>query len=235
MKNTEKSLAMFFQKVHSNQKTNQSNQVEWFGLIETIDGCFVRAGENLRNPVSEVGALLFLRCQYAFKTAAGLALAGQVTEAFVMLRSVLEYAGYALLIHENLDLQNVWLGRHVSPTSKKPQQDAFQISKVKLVVKAHDTKLGEIFNEHYERTIDFGGHPNPHAVFGAMRMDENGSQKSLMALALSSDPKMLQHALKSVAEMGLTSLYIFQHIYTAKFELLGIRKIMQDLRATGRL
>ncbi len=185
--------------------------------------------------MSKVGALLFLRCQYAFKTAAGLALAGQVTEAFVMLRSVLEYAGYALLIHENLELQNVWLGRHVSPTSKKSQQDAFQISKVKLAVKGHDTKLSEIFNEHYEHTIDFGGHPNPHAVLGAMRMDEDGSQKSLMALALSSDPKMLQHALKSVAEMGLTSLYIFQHIYTAKFELLGIRKIMQDLRATGRL
>ena len=98
----------------------------------------------------------------------------------------------------------MWLGRHVSPTSKKAQQDAFQISKVKLTVKAHDAKLSEIFNEHYGRTIDFGGHPNPHAVLSAMRMDEDGSQNSLTALALTSDTKVLQHALKSVAEMGLT-------------------------------
>ena len=81
MNNIEKTLSKFLRTVHSNQIANQANQVEWFGFIESIDGCFIQAGENLANPVSKVGALLFLRCQYAFKTAAGLALAGQVTES----------------------------------------------------------------------------------------------------------------------------------------------------------
>ena len=42
--------------------------------------------------------VVLLRSQYAYKAAAGMALAGQVAEAFVIMRSCLEYAGYALRI-----------------------------------------------------------------------------------------------------------------------------------------
>jgi hypothetical protein len=176
-----------------------------------------------------------LRCQYAFKTAAGLALAGQVTEVFVMLRSVLEYAGYALLIHDNAALQDVWLGRHVSPTGKRSQKDAFRISEVKTAVKNHDARLAEIFDENYERAVDFGGHPNPHASFSAMHLEEVEGQTALTALAISNDVTVVQHGLKSTAQIGLTALHIFQHAFTAKFELLGIREVMEGLRATGWL
>ena len=124
----EKSLASFLEMVRSNQLANQTNHADWYAIIKTIDDCFVRGGSNLVNPAPVMSGILFLRCQYAFKTAAGLALAGQVTETFVLLRSVLEYAGYALLIHDNPALQDIWLGRHVSPEAKRAQKDAFKIS-----------------------------------------------------------------------------------------------------------
>jgi hypothetical protein len=41
-----------------------------------------------------MAGVLFLRCQYTYKAAAGMALSGQVVETFVMMRSCLEYAGY---------------------------------------------------------------------------------------------------------------------------------------------
>ncbi|MBB5373992.1 hypothetical protein [Acidocella aromatica] len=235
MKDVEDTLAKFLEMVRSNQLANRSNHADWYAIIKTIDDCFVRGGANLVNPQPVMGGILFLRCQYAFKTAAGMALAGQVTEVFVMLRSVLEYAGYALLIHDNAALQDVWLGRHVSPTDKRAQKDAFRISDVKSAVKRHDARLGEIFDESYERTVDFGGHPNPHAAFSAMHMDEDEGQTGLTALAISNDVTVVQHALKSTAQIGLTALHIFQHVFTAKFELLGIREVMEGLMATGRL
>ena len=235
MKDVEDTLAKFLEMVRSNQLANQSNHADWYAIIKTIDDCFVRGGANLVNPRHVMGGILFLRCQYAFKTAAGMALAGQITEVFVMLRSVLEYAGYALLIHDNAALQDVWLGRHVSPTEKRAQKVAFRISDVKSAVKRHDARLGEIFDESYERTIDFGGHPNPHAAFSAMHMDEDEGQTGLTVLAISNDVTVVQHALKSTAQIGLTALHIFQHVFSDKFEALGIREAMEGLRATGRL
>ncbi len=231
----EKSLASFLEMVRSNQLANQTNHADWYAIIKTIDDCFVRGGSNLVNPAPVMSGILFLRCQYAFKTAAGLALAGQVTETFVLLRSVLEYAGYALLIHDNPALQDIWLGRHVSPEAKRAQKDAFKISDVKSVVKRYDNRLREIFDENYERAVDFGGHPNPHATFSAMILDENEGQTALTALAISNDATVIQHALKSTGQTGLTALHIFQHVFSAKFELLGIREVIAGLRATGRL
>jgi len=37
--------------------------------------------------------------------------------------------------------------------------------------------------------------------------------------------------MKNVAQVGLTALFIFQHIFKAKFELLGIREEMDKLRS----
>jgi hypothetical protein len=48
--------------------------------------------------------------------------------------------------------------------------------------------------------------------------------------ALSADPKVLLHALRNTAQVGLTVLHIFQHIFSAKFELLGVKQEMQKLR-----
>ena len=96
----EHSLQSFLDMLHSTQNANRVNFPNWYEIVERIDDCFVRAGKNLINPKPVMTGNLLLRCQYAFKTAAGMALAGQVVEAFVMQRSVLEYAGYALMICE---------------------------------------------------------------------------------------------------------------------------------------
>jgi hypothetical protein len=180
-----------------------------------------------------MAAILFLRCQYAYKAAAGMALSGQAVEAFVMMRSCLEYAGYALAIFNDPSLELVFMNRHVSTTDMQAQKQKFRIIEVKKVVESFDPKLAELFQRFYERSIDFGGHPNPHATFSAMEMPSDNPTNSFTALAVVTDPTVLQHAMKSVAQVGLTALFIFQHIFKAKFELLGIRAEMDRLRHTN--
>jgi hypothetical protein len=41
--------------------------------------------------------------------------------------------------------------------------------------------------------------------------------------------------MKSVAQVGLTTLFIFQHIFKANFELLGINAEMNALRSENYL
>jgi hypothetical protein len=183
------------------------------------------------NPKPVMCGVLFLRCQYAYKTAAGHSLAGQVTEAFVMMRSCLEYAGYALAIFNKPNLEQVFASRHVSTAEMQAQKTAFRISEVKKVIETFDDRLAALFALFYERAIDFGGHPNPHATFSTIELAADPNQdKSFTAFAMVTDPTILMHAMKSTAQVGLTALFIFQHIFKAKFELLGIRAEMDRLR-----
>jgi hypothetical protein len=164
----ERSLQSFFDAVRANQTANSKKFSDWNSIIERIDSCFVRAGQALRDPNPLMCGVLLNRSQYAFKTASGMTLAGQVVEVFPILRSTLEYAGYCLLLHETPELQSVFALRHRSPKDKRKQRDAFNIGAVKVAIRRRDTYLAEVFIENYERSIDFGGHPNPHGVFSAM-------------------------------------------------------------------
>jgi hypothetical protein len=127
---TERSLQDFFDSLRLAQQANRAKFPVWYDIIERIDRCFVRAGENLVKLQSPMTGAFLLRCQYAFKTAAGIALAGQVVEVFVVLRSVLEYAGYCLTIYDRpghfadrgAGGQIRWLSRLTHPTQSSHLQ-----------------------------------------------------------------------------------------------------------------
>lgn len=90
---TPDNLVPFLETVASNQKANILAHPQWYDLMRRVNICLATAGQNMVNPKPVMCGVLFLRCQYAYKTAAALSLAGQVSEAFVQMRSCLEYAG----------------------------------------------------------------------------------------------------------------------------------------------
>jgi hypothetical protein len=232
---TETSLQHFLDTVHANQNANRINFAHWYQIIDLIDVCFVRAGKNLINPKPVITGNLLLRCQYAFKTAAGLALAGQMVEAFVMQRSVLEYAGYCLKIYDTPALEDVFLSRHVGTKEMKAQREAFQIGPVRNAIERYDAMLAGHFNLLYQRSVNFGAHPNPHAIIGITALDERGNETGVMVVAISNDSQIIKFVLKSTAQVGLTALCILQHVFREKFELLGIRQEIDALKNTGLL
>ena len=152
-----------------------------------------------------------------------------------MQRSVLEYAGYALVICKTPSLEGVFLGRHTSAKAMKTQKEAFTIGAVKVAVRRCDTMLADIFVGNYERSINFGGHPNPHGALSAIVPDERDGLNSLEVLAISKEPKIVVHALKCTAQVGLTALCVLQHVFKEKFESLGIRQEIDALKASGLL
>ena len=75
---------------------------------------------------------------------------------------------------------------------------------------------------------------SPNGMLPAMNLDKEGDKlTTITTLALTVEPIFLQFAMKSTAQVGLTSLYIFEQIFKAKFELLGIRAEMDALRRAG--
>jgi hypothetical protein len=236
----DKSLDHFLDVVHNNQLRNRARFPEQYRIMQRVDHCFVTTGQHLSYQKPVLVGPVFLRSQYAFKTAAGMTLAGQVTESFVMARSCLEYAGYALAIFADLRLEDtpsreeVFVNRNVDDVSLKAQQAEFTVSNIRGTIAAFDAKLAENFKLLYDRSIDYGGHPNPYGLLSGMKMEKQDEQlTSITTLALTGDALPLMFAMKNAAQVGLTSLYIFQHMFKAKFELLGIRAEMDALRRVG--
>ena len=68
-----------------------------------------------------------------------------------------------------------------------------------------------------------------------MSMEQSGGQTTTNVLALTSEPRIIAHALKSTAQIGLTALHVLEWVFRPKFELLGIRRDMDALAGTGAL
>jgi hypothetical protein len=231
----DKSLAHFFETIHRNQQGNRDRFPERYRIIQRVDDCFTAAKKHLGDAQPIFIGPMFLRSQYAYKTAAGMTLAGQFSESFVLMRSCLEYAGYAILIFIDPRQEEVFLNRHADKASKNAQRRTFEISTITKAIAGFDQKLSEIFKDMYDRCIDFGGHPNPHAMIGSMNVnkDDNEQLTSMSTFALAVHPKIIEFAMHKVAQVGLTSLSIFEHMFTPQFEVAGIRTEMTALKEVG--
>jgi hypothetical protein len=223
-------LSKFLEAAHQNQHATFFRKRSAMAMLVAIDAEFAKVSKVWLNPPSEIAAMLFLRCHAAFRTAAGLAMAGQAAETYVQCRAMLEYGAYAVHIHRDPALGKVWLDRHQDPVSMEAQKNAFSHRKVVASVTAANQHAGKRFEEMYQRTIDFGGHPNERSVTGNMKLVEEPDRRVMLAIMQHGDGVQLDSALKTAAQCGMISLEMLEVIYSAKFELLGIRAAMLELR-----
>jgi hypothetical protein len=191
-----------------------------------IDALFLRAVKDWVNPSHPLPANLLFRCHAAFRAACGLAMAGEVAETFPVCRVMIEYAAYAVHIYRDASLQAVWHNRHQDAASMTNQRQAFSHGKVVTSVEAANRDAAQRFKDLYQRCIDFGGHPNQHAVFANMTLVE----LAIGHVYLHEDGVALDNALRNTAQCGMVSLELLQVVFNARFELLGINAEMLQLR-----
>jgi hypothetical protein len=132
--------------------------------LARIDTGLRLIGENLNNAEDWFVCLFLLRTHSSYLGAAHLALGGQLPESYMLQRGCLENAVYAFYFHRTPDSHERWLRRHDSPRTKKVAEEEFRIRALLRLLRAHDEKLGTVAARLYERTIDYGGHPNERAV-----------------------------------------------------------------------
>ena len=104
-------------------------------------------------------------------------------------------------------------------------------AKVRESVRAANREGAKVFQALYDRSIDFGGHPNERAVTGSMSLDQTGPSSNYQLLLLQGDGLPLDHALKSAAQAGVCALDILGDVFAARYELLGVRAKMAALKS----
>jgi hypothetical protein len=225
-------LSKFLDDAHQNQYATFVKKRDAMTKLVDIDAQFAKVTKGWLNPESEIAAMLFIRCHGAYRTACGLAMSGQAAECYVQCRSVLEYAAYAVHINRDASLGKVWLDRHQDDAGMKASKRAFQHAAVSKSVKAANRHAADRFEKIYQLTIDLGGHPNERAVTTNIKMTREPDRREMLAILLHGDGVQLDSALKITAQCGMIALELLETIYGAKFELLGIKAAMLELRRT---
>jgi hypothetical protein len=224
------SLSKFLENAFSNSLATFVRKPTEFQRLSRLDQAFFRIADNLNETRAVVASLLLMSSHSAFRSACGLAMSGSSTGTFPSLRQCLESSLYALHINQNQILGELWIHRYENDNSLKLVRKKFSYGKIKSTLKNNDQQLYTIISNLYERTIDFGGHPNERSITSSMTMTHDGQRTDFGLKYLNDDPLSLDHNMKSTAQVGLGSLCVFQHIFPERFQLLGIDTEIDQLR-----
>lgn len=223
-------LSQFWDMAGSNVIANFANNPPDLKPLRKVDSALLKIVEHQRQPRNVVVSLLLISAHAAFRAASNIIMSGMPTQSYPLIRNVLEHAGYAAMIARDPSLGEVWLRRHDSPEAKKKQRNTFTTTAMKAAIGAFDTALLKRWDDLYEYTIDFGGHPNERALTSNMEIDDEGSTKTYKVQYLQGDTVFVQGAIKNLARAGLNALFTFQHTMPERFQLLGLREKLQTLR-----
>lgn len=223
-------LSEFIEISRENDHATFARMPDEYGVLVKVDTCFSRITENLTNNERLVCSVLLLRCHSSYRAACRLAISGQVTEGFPVLRSCLETSMYCLHIAKNPGTDEIWLRRHENVDSIKKCKSEFKVANVMRTWEKEDPSMASIARGLYERTIDFGGHPNEKSVTSGLIIEETERATTFWSLYLSGNPLHIAHAMKTCAQIGLAALYATRLVFRERFDILDITDELDELK-----
>jgi hypothetical protein len=223
-------LSAFIETAHRNRFATFANKKAEFQRLQRIDECFMRVAKDWLNPGHLVTPHLLLRSHATFRAACEHAMSGQIAEIFPELRSSLEYAGYALHMHRHPSSAETWLRRHDDEAATRAMKEEFKLSNIRQSLEGANRHAMKVFDELYQRSIDFGAHPNERALTGNLRIVQHVGRKEFQQIYLHGEGLMLDHGLRTTAQAGVCALEILQDVFKDRFELLGVRATLLNLR-----
>lgn len=195
-----------------------------------IHGSFITAIKNLTNIKPLEPAFFLLRTHSAFLASVRLVSAGHLAESYPLLRSVLENALYGFFVWKKPEEFVAWLNRNDSKKAKDKATGHFAIGPIKKSLGKHNGVLGSVIDTLYERSVDFGAHPNSRSHLTNLTIHNSNDAMIFQAKYLGGDLHSIQLAMKTTAQVGTAALLIFADIYRTRFQLLNLDKALRSLR-----
>lgn len=223
-------ISQFIDAARSNEYATFANcQGEIRRLID-LDTWFRKAIDGLNHSHDWFAGLFLMRAHSNFLAACRMTWSGQIPECYAMLRSCLENALYGLYLARNPNSRETWLRRHESDAHRKKVKNEFQMRTMLKLAKSINAKEGSVAELLYDRTIDYGAHPNEHALMQVLQLNESAEHVELKMNFL--DGGSVQHglALKTTAQVGVCSLTLFRSVYKERFDILGVTGAIDHIK-----
>ncbi len=226
----EDKVSEFLEVSQQNSFATFANLQTFFGQVVTLDALFRQALENFGRPNDWLPGVFLLRTHAAFLGAVRLGVSGQLPETYMVLRSCIESALYALHIEKETSRAQIWVRRAESEEDRKKAKAEFTARRVFDTLKGVDVPTHDVVKYLYEQTIDHGAHPNERAFLSNMGLTDTGEAFRLELRYLSGDTPAFRLCLKSLLQVVVAALTVFQFIAPEKSAILGISDKLRDLR-----
>ena len=176
-------------------------------------GVLLRALENVHDffpgmiwakdlPLKPSEAFLSTHAFATWLAACRVALSGHETAVYPVLRTALEAACYAFLVHRDEAAEAIWNGRDKDEAARAACRRIFTPAVSKVAKELSEN--GEVIAAAYDALIDFGAHPNRRAVLSSLIITELGSEYHVAQPALhSSAAPEITRALFACCDIGM--------------------------------
>jgi hypothetical protein len=223
-------LTDYLEAYRVNQFATFANKRAAMADLIKIDGMFDRfRGVINPRPMYPIGFML--RAHSAFRAGVGAIMAGQLFESQALLRLCLEHAAYGFYIGADTDRMERWLRRGDSEDNRKAVRREFQNDKIRDHIHAAAPVMRDQFDHYYSQLIEFGAHPNEMGYSLNTTIERNDAgDANIQIVYLQADGIQLDMGLKIAGQIGLWGLHLMQLLYRERFELLGIRATLEEVR-----
>jgi len=223
-------LSQFIQDAIHNTHATFHNLKTWYNKLRDIHITFRAITQNMDGSPNWFSSFFLFRSHAAFLAGVRLAMSGQVPESYMVLRGCLESALYGLYVTRKPTSKEIWLKRHNDEPSKKKVKQNFKISNLFQVLEIEDKRLYTITRDLYDRTIDYGGHPNERAFLSVVKKEADESKTTFQSAYLIGNEPAHKLCLKSCAQIGICALCIFRTIFRERFDILGLSETLEKLK-----
>lgn len=229
-------LSGFVQTAQENTWATYHNLKLEVGRLQEADTIFRIAIEHLTNSPDWFSGFFLLRAHAAFLGGVRFSMSCQLPEAYMALRGCLENVLYGFYLYKNPGSRVTWLERHkddaTDKASRKKVKAEFRLDQMINLVKNVDQALGAFTEELYERTIDYGAHPNERAISANLTRTEKDGFILFNLDYLDDDSIAMRFCLKTNAEIGVCALQIAGLIFQERFNIVGLMDRIKRLKTS---
>jgi hypothetical protein len=215
-------LSDFIKGAYENTFATFVNMKPDFDKLRRIDASFRKAVDCLYNTPDWFIGFFLLRSHSSYLAAARLSMSGQVYESYMVLRGCLESALYGFFVAKNEDAKKIWMERHENEQALKLMKKSFQMRVIFSLLNNTDEKVYHAIQDLYDRTIDYGAHPNPNGALSNLRINENEQDIQFQMSYLTNDPLQIHLALRTTAQIGIGALMLYRFVYPERFAITGL-------------
>ena len=223
-------LSAFMETARENTLATFVNLPATYRLLAEVDSVYRLLLDNLFNTPEWASAFFLLRAHCSYLAAVRFAMSGQVAESYMPLRGCLEAALYGLHISRNPPAGDIWARRHEDETCRTKVRNEFTTANVFASLAAADGALATVSRALYERTIDYGAHPNERSFFSNMLKTREDGNIQFKLIYLAEDSPALHLALKTTAQSGLCAFEILATVFRIRVTALGIHHRLSALK-----
>lgn len=223
-------IPRFIDDARNNEFATFANMPSEIARLSDIDVGFRKAIDGLNHSKEWFAGFFMLRAHSNFLAACRLCWSGQNPETYAVLRSCLENALYGLYLAKNPESRETWLRRQDSDEAKKKVRDEFKIGVLLKLAASINEKEGAVAKALYERTIDYGAHPNEVALTQSLKMEEGKDQINFSVSYLDANPLARDVAIKTTSQVAVCTLSLFGSVYPERFKILGLNDLLDHVR-----